>query len=102
MAGGCRLSGAAVTSQLWQQLACSCCLPFKHKANVPWRGLGFASLCLHRSYTSLLLHSLHTCLLSHVDVLASRACCVGAQVSIMVQEHREEVGRLHEYIQGSY
>lgn len=23
-------------------------------------------------------------------------------VSIMVQEHREEVGRLHEYIQGSY
>ena len=24
------------------------------------------------------------------------------QVSVMVQEHREEVGRLHEYIQGSY
>lgn len=27
---------------------------------------------------------------------------LGMQVSTMVQEHREEVGRLHEYIQGSY
>lgn len=24
------------------------------------------------------------------------------QVGVMVEEHREEVGRLHEYIQGSY
>ena len=29
-------------------------------------------------------------------------CTGSVQVSIMVQEHREEVGRLHEYIQGSY
>ncbi len=27
---------------------------------------------------------------------------VDVQVGVMVEEHREEVGRLHEYIQGSY
>ena len=49
--------------------------------------------------------------LGRIPVVVAMSCCLQGtcqkllpfvQVSVMVQEHREEVGRLHEYIQGSY
>ncbi len=36
------------------------------------------------------------------NLLATEQCNAVEQVSVMVDEHREEVGRLQEYISGTY
>jgi hypothetical protein len=41
-------------------------------------------------------------LLICLDFLFLTRQSTAVQVGVMVDEHREEVGRLHEYIQGSY